>query len=372
MRIAIIATHSFPIPAPTHTGDIVILDLAIALTELGHEVTMYAPAGTKAPGRLLTMPCSEGKAPPWSWECEQQCFDDHQEALRAEDVVHDFSNSKRIAENLIREGRTSVVSTMLGGVWTHPEPPLNICVWSQAMRERGLRGATDYEGTPTPGMGGPPQRPIKDAHVVHGGVDTGFYSPTYEKGQFFLWMNRWHPAKGYQVAIALAKKTGINLVMAGEHPDREMFAYQRDCALEAVGLADGLPNVRFEWLPADPDHHTAKRELYRQARALLYTVCFQEPFGLGQVEALACGTPVIASKFGSVPEVVLHGRTGFVCDTMEALEDAVQKVDSIDPGECRRDAVVRFDRRVMARAYLAEYKAVIEGRGWGLAANRAN
>ena len=365
LHIGLVATHSFPIPPPTHTGDVVILDLAIALTELGHEVTMYAPAGTKAPGRLLTMPCTEGKAPPWSWECEQRCFDDHKEALRAEEVVHDFSNSKRIAENLMLEGRTNVVSTMLGGVWTHPEPPLNVCVWSRAMRERGLRGATDYEGTPTPGMGGPPQRPIKEAHVVHGGVDTGFYSPTYEKKGFVLWLNRWHPAKGYQVAIELARKTGINLLMAGEHPDREMFEYQRACALEALRTAEGLPNVRFEWLPADPDHHTAKRELYRQAKALLYSVQFQEPFGLSQVEALACGTPVIGTNFGSVPEVIQHGRTGFVCNTMEDMEAACQRIGAIDPAECRRDAVARFDRRVMAKTYLAEYQKVMEGEGWG-------
>ena len=366
MNIGIVATHSFPIPSPTHTGDIVILDLAVALQALGHEVTMYAPEGTKAPGRLLTMPCSRGLAPPWSWECEQRCFDDHKEALRAQVVVHDFSNSKRIAEILASEGRPTV-STLLGGVWTHPEPPLNICVWSQAMRVRGLRGATDYEGTPTPGMGGPPQRPIKDARVVYGGIDTDWYTPAGPKSSFVLWMNRWHPAKGYHQAIELARATGIELVMAGEHPSNEMFEYQRNCALEAVELAKGLSNVRFEWLPADPDHHTAKRDLYRRARALIYPVQFQEPFGLAQVEALACGTPVIATNFGSVPEVVQHGRTGFVCDTMAELACAIQQVHAINPEECRRDAVARFDRGVMARAYLVEYNNVIEGRRWGIA-----
>lgn len=365
MKVAVITTHSFPLPPPTHTGDIVILDLAIALHALGHEVTMYAPEGTKAPGRLLTMPYSLGKSSPSSEACEQQCFNDHAAALRAEDIIHDFSITKRIAETLGSEGRPTV-STLLSSAWAHPNPPLNICVWSEAMRQRGLRGATDYEGTPTPEMGGPPQRPIRDAHVVHGGIDTDWYTPEGAKESFFLWMNRNHPAKGYQVAIDLARKTGIDLVMAGEHPDREMFEYQRACALEAVRMAEGLPNVRFEWLPADPDHHTAKRELYRRAKALLYTIQFQEPFGLSQVESLACGTPLIATNFGSVPEIVQHGRTGFVCNTMADLEAAVQRVGAIDPAECRRDAVARFDRGVMARAYLEQYRLVMSGQGWGL------
>jgi len=383
VRIGIVATHSFPIPWATHTGDAqVILDLTAALLALGHQITVYAPEGSQLPAgaRLLPMPASYGKAPPWSWDCEEKCFADHAADLRAEDVVHDFSNTKRIAEILMAEGRP-VVSTLLGGVWAHPYQALNICVWSQAMRQRGLRGATDYEGTPTPDMGGPPQRPIKDARVVHGGVDTDFYSPgDGGKKGFFLWMNRWHPAKGYKTAIDLARKmTGLQVVMAGEHPDREMFEYQRACAHEAVRMASGLPNVTFEWLPADPDHHTAKRELYRQARALLYTVQFQEPFGLSQVEALACGTPVIGTRFGSVPEVVEHGRTGWVCDnTTEAFAEGCDMVRGFEYGnkvptfrpvgssaDCRESALSRFDRSVMARAYVDCYLDAIAGKGWG-------
>jgi glycosyltransferase involved in cell wall biosynthesis len=347
---------------------VVILDLADSLDALGHEVTLYAPEGTRPPphGRVLPMPCSFGKYPPSSQDCETACFNQHAGELLHEDIVHDFSVTKQIAETLHSRGMTHVISTPLGGQWAHPDPPVNIVVWSHAMRARGLRGASDYEGTQFHQWIGPPQRPIKDAHVVYGGVDTSLYTPDYAKKGFFLWMNRWHPAKGYQVAIELARRTDIELVMAGEHPDRELFTYQRDCALEAVRLATGLPNVRFEWLPADPHHHDAKRELYRQARALLYTVQFQEPFGLSQAEALASGTPVIGIGMGSVPEVVSHGRTGFVCENDVAdVIRAVDKIDQISPQDCRREAVERFDRKVMAQNYLAEYEAILNGRGWG-------
>lgn len=365
MKIGLVTTHSFPVPYSTHTGDIVIAEMARALDGMGHTVTLYAPAGSYCPpnGRQLEMPCSFGKYPPRGEDCEQECFNTHATHLRAEDIVHDFSVTKRIAESLHSEGRSNIISTIMGGPWTQSMPPHNLCVWSKSHRDRVIRGATDYEGTPTPDLAGHTGKPVKDARVVHGGIDTQFYTPTYDKKKFFLWLNRWHPAKGYREAIALAKKTGIELVMSGEHPDREMFEYQKQCALEAVELAKGVSNISFEWLPPDPDHHAAKRALYQKARALIYSVQFGEPFGLSQTEALACGTPVIGTAYGSVPELIENGVTGYVNKDIEiALSDF--KAADIDPRVCRKQAVERFDITVMARSYLAAYKDVIEGNGW--------
>jgi glycosyltransferase involved in cell wall biosynthesis len=311
------------------------------------------------------MPCSYGKFPPKAEDCEQQCFNDHSAILQAEDIVHDFSVTKTISNNLDRIGYNNLISTIMGGPWTHQYKPHNLVVWSKSHRDRVLRGATDYENTPTPDMAGPAQVPVKEAHVVHGGIDTDFYTPTYNKKDFFLWMNRWHPAKGYKQAIEIAKSTGLKLVMAGEHPDNERFEFQKNCALEAIELAKGHPNISFSFLPKDPDHHTAKRELYRQAKALLYTVQFNEPFGLSQVEALACGTPVIGNNYGSVSELIENGMTGFVrTNDNQALIKAIDMVDVIKPETCRRIAVEKYDRIVMAKSYLQEYNNVMTGKGW--------
>lgn len=369
MRIGIAAMHTFPLPSPRHTGDVVILDLARTLGELGHEVSLFAPEGTSEfPGvRVFPMPCAWGQGTPSPWDCEATCYEKHHDLICNLNVFHDFSATKNMTERLWRKGYQRTLSTLLGGTWLHPRPPFNIVVWTEAMRQRGLRGATDYENTPTPALGGPPQPPIRDARVAHGGIDTARYVPTYDKRGFFLWMNRWHPAKGYHVAIELARRTGIELVMSGEAPENEASEYQRECALEAQRLASGLPNVRFEWLP-DPEaaHHARKIELYQQARALLYTVQFQEPFGLSQVEAMACGTPVIGINYGSVPEVVTNGKTGLVvADDYDELARAVRDIDEIKPETCREIAVERFDRSVMASRYLALYNEVIQGRGWG-------
>ena len=360
MKIAIVATHNWPIPHKTHTGEICILDLAIGLEQLGHDITMIAPAGTNFP-KLIPMRCSYGQYPPSSEECEGEVRHNHYEELRSFDIIHDFSNSKVITRGA--NFPANAIQTLLGGPWRQNTPPRNLVAWSQSHRNRVLCGETDYAGTSNPTIGGPRGEPVKDCRVVNGGIDTGFYCPDkYEKDDYYLWCNRWHPAKGYAAAIQLAKDTGIRLIMAGEHPDNELFQYQKSCAHDAIILAAGASNITFEFLPADPDHHTAKRELYRRAKALLYTVEFQEPFGLSQAEALACGTPVIGHRFGSVPEVVKDGETGIVADCIGWTQ--LRAAEKIDPVFCRKNATQRFDRRVMAKNYLALYEKIVNGGGW--------
>lgn len=369
MKIGIITTHNFPIPSPCHTGEFFILGLVRSLREMGHEISLFTPKGTKCfPNvNFYEMPCSFGKVSPSSIECEQSCFNSHANILRKLDIIHDFSITKQIAENLFNEGYRNIISTPLGGTWDHPNPAYNIVCSSYTMRSRGLRGATDYENTPMPDFGGKPFIPIKDARVVYYGINTDWYTPTYDKKDFFLWLGRWHNVRGYHMAIELAKKTGINLIMAGEHPDRELFDYQKHCVLEAIELAKDVPNIKFEWLPPDPDHHTKKRELLRQAKAYLCTTQFCEPFGLTQAEALACGTPIIATNYGSMPEIITNGITGYICENnIKDFSIALKMIGNIDPETCREHAVLRFDRKVMAKAYLAEYEAVINGRNWGL------
>lgn len=368
MKIGLIANHSFPVPCKTHHGgDIVIANLAQALDEMGHEVTLYAPDGSYCPphGKQLAMPCSYGQCPPSSEDCEQECFNTHRESLMNQDIVHDFSTSKIIIKNLYNLGKKSVISTIMGGAWTFPDPTYNLVAWSQSHRDRVIRGATDYEGTPTPNLAGANGYPVKEVRVVNGGINTDWYTPTYNKKNFLLWMNSWHPVKGYKIAIEIAKKTGLELVMSGEHPDNKIFEYQKQCALEAVELAKGFKNIKFEWLPPDPNHHTAKRELYRQAKALLYTVQFCEPFGLSQAEALACGTPIIGINYGSVSEVIQDGVTGYVRkNNLEELSNAISMIDNIKPEICREQAVRRFDIKVMAKNYLTQYEYIINGGSW--------
>lgn len=365
MKIGIIASHHWPIPTPVHTGDIAILDLAIALTNLGHEVTMFAPAGTQAPGKLCAMRAALGAAVPSAADCEIDCYKNHYAYLVTQDIIHDFSAEKHISEGLGKFG-FPVLQTLFGGRWLLHWAPRNLTVTSEAHRRRVLAGQTDYHGTPTPDLAGPNGPGIRDARVVYLGVDTDFYCPgDTPKGSHWLWLGRWHPVRGYKMAIDVARETGIELVMCGEDPAYMMWDTEKDCAAEAVELARGLPNVRFEYLPPDPDHHTAKREQYRRAKALLLTTQFHEPFGLQQAEAIACGTPVLSTSYGSMAELGIAMHPGWAGDELTEIVNFIRAENRLHASSsCRGAAVARFDRHVMARNFLQQYEAVIGGARW--------
>lgn len=368
MKIGIVTTHAWPIPNPARTGDIYFLDLAIALKALGHDVTMFSPPGTDFP-EVRHMPCANGKGAPTAVEAELECWRRHKPELAQQDIVHDCSTAKLVNACLGELGRPTCC-TVNGGPWRSDKAPVNLIVQTHAQRGRILRGATDYEGSRTPELGGQPGVPVKDAHVVHDGVDTDFYCPSdYSKDAHVLWLNRWHPTKGCAVAIQWAKQTGSPLLVAGERPDNETSDYQRDYAKSMHELAKGAPSVTWEWLPGDQDHNTRKRELYRRANALIYPTQFQEPFGLSQVEAMACGTPVIATRYGSIPEVIVHNKTGWVCNDdavlAQSMTDGVRwATESALPADSRAHAVERFSRDAMARRYLAEYQRCVAGERW--------
>lgn len=142
-------------------------------------------------------------------------------------------------------------------------------------------------------------------------------------------------------------------------------------------MADPVANVRraaVDWLgEADRERKPA---LLAAARCLLFPIQWEEPFGLVMAEALACGTPVVALRRGSVPEVVTHGETGWVCDDVGELVDALRRAGSLSPARCRANAEERFDVSLMAQRYESVYRSVVgraaggDGRGLQLVSGR--
>jgi glycosyltransferase involved in cell wall biosynthesis len=369
VKIAIFATSFWPTPSPCHSGDFVYALLAETLVELGHQVSFFAPNGSIAKGcKLYEMDCSFGAYKEELFGVpEYNCYLKYKDIVLEHDIIHDFSPAKSVAETMFKENKFNIISTHLGGRLIRPKPAINVCVNSKAQRDRILRKANDYENTPISYVDTSVGNDVKEVHYVYLGIDTDFYTPTYDKKDYFLWFGRWHPVRGYKFAIELAKKTGINLLMVGTHPDRDANDYQRNCALEAVKLADGCSNIKFEWLPPDPNHHIAKRKFLREAKALIQTTQFNEPFGLSQVECLACGTPVISTNYGSMSEIIINGKTGItVNNDINSFIEAISKIDDIDITECRKDVVKRFNRVIMATNYLQEYINIAAGRYWGI------
>lgn len=158
--------------------------------------------------------------------------------------------------------------------------------------------------------------------------------------------------KGVHSAIAIAKATGIPLVIAGNvAPDGENRDYFT-CVIRPQ-----IDNINIRYI--GPVNDEQKNHLLRKAKALLFPIEWDEPFGIVMTEAMACGTPVIALRRGAVPEVISDGVDGFVCDSVEQMVDAVGKLDKLDRRDCRIKVESRFCDEVVVSQYLDLYKRLI-------------
>ena len=189
--------------------------------------------------------------------------------------------------------------------------------------------------------------------TVHNAIDVESYPFADRKGDDLVFLGRMHPDKGLPAAIDVARRAGRRLVIAAKCSDRSETTYFEE-EIRPL-LADDTPYLGN----ADA---AEKRELLEHARALVFPIRWEEPFGLVMIEAMACGTPVIASRRGSVPEVVEHGVTGFICDGIDRMVRAVDEVSSLDPMTIREHALARFDVPVMTRRYEAAYRSVLSER----------
>ncbi len=182
-------------------------------------------------------------------------------------------------------------------------------------------------------------------HTVANPVDCSLYTQGQGDGDYLAFLGRLTYNKGVDTAIAVAKRTGRRLVIAGNISDEpgglEFFDQQ---------VRPHLDGEQINWIGPVDDQQ--KHALLGGASALLFPIRWDEPFGIVMVEALACGTPVIALRRGSTPEVIRHAVTGFLCDSEDDLVEAVQSLASLDRANCRDDAETRFDVQNLATRVL--------------------
>ena len=186
------------------------------------------------------------------------------------------------------------------------------------------------------------------AATIHHGIPIEDFPLDAQGSGDLLFFGRIHPDKGAGEAIRVAHASGRRLVMAGIIQDE---AYH---AREVAPFVDG---DRVQFLCAVGG--AARTRALGHARALLHLIDFEEPFGLSVIEAMACGTPVIAYRRGSMPELVEDGITGFLVDTFEEAVAAVERVGEIERRACRARAAERFSVDRMADRYIALYERLI-------------
>jgi len=183
--------------------------------------------------------------------------------------------------------------------------------------------------------------------TVYHGIDLAEFTLIEKPGPGLVFLGRIHPDKGVAEAVAVASAAGLPLVIAGIVHDRAYFERE---------IAPHLDGERVRYVgslgPRDRD------ELLGSSLALLHLVHFAEPFGLSMIEAMACGTPVIGFRRGSVPEVIDDGVTGFVVDDIAGAIDAVRRAAALDRSKVRARVAERFSRDRMVDDYLRVYDRV--------------
>jgi glycosyltransferase involved in cell wall biosynthesis len=187
---------------------------------------------------------------------------------------------------------------------------------------------------------------------IPNGVDIGRLEAEYTKRNFALCLGRICPEKGFHFALDAARMADMKLLLAGEiFPYASHLDYFRD-QIE--------PRLDRKRRFIGPLRFKAKRRLLSQAKCLIIPSTVAETSSLVAMEALACGTPVVAFRSGALPDIVDHGTTGFVVADVEQMAGALQDLDSIGPEVCRAVARSRFSARTMASRYLALYDQLIE------------
>jgi glycosyltransferase involved in cell wall biosynthesis len=188
---------------------------------------------------------------------------------------------------------------------------------------------------------------------VYNAVNVDAFPFCDRKEDWVLWLGRFSPDKGAHLAIDVARETGRTIVLAGKCCEQPEIAYFDEHVKPRLG-----PGAEY----VGEAGAKLKRELLSKARCLVFPLQWEEPFGMIMIEAMACGTPVVALRRGSVPELVVDGVTGFIRTTLDELPAAIEEADRLDPAACRAHVARNFDVRGMVEGYERAYNRVITAR----------
>lgn len=340
MRIAQVTPLWERVPPPAYGGiELVVSLLTDELVRRGHEVTLFATGDSITLANLESVHPRAIRTDPTVKE--YQVYESMQLGhvyQRADefDVIHSHMGFPALP--YAQFVKTPTVHT-LHGVFT----PDNEKLYSAYARSQNYVSISNAQRKPELGL--------NYVATVYNGIDVDSYKFYAEPTEPYLaFLGRLSPEKGPHHAIEIAKRTGMRLKMAGKIDivDREFY--------EEI-LAPQIDGEQIQYL--GEANHVQKNTLMGGAVATLFPITWKEPFGLVMVESMAAGTPVIAMRLGSAPEVIHEGKSGFLCDTVEECIAALGRIQEIDRAACRQHVIDHFSVQQLADGYEAVYRQLL-------------
>ena len=345
MRIAQVAPLFEPVPPARYGGtERVVSFLTEELARRGHDVTLFASGDSVTRARLVAVTeralrrdDGNGAALGVAHTLELALV-----LARAHefDVIHCHVDHPAFPYS--RLSATPILHTLHGRLDLPYLPPL-----FRELRDATFVSISDAQRAPLQALG------LRWAGTVHHGLPLERYAFSAEPGTYLAFLGRLSPEKRPDLAIEIARRVGLPLRIAAKADPTERAYFETEIRPQ---LDDPLVEYLGEIGDAD------KPAFLGGALALLFPIDWPEPFGLAMIEAMACGTPVIARPCGAVPEVVVPGRTGFVGESIVDLVDGVKRIEAIDRAECRRRVEALFSVQRMADGYERLYRQLAHAR----------
>jgi glycosyltransferase involved in cell wall biosynthesis len=342
LRIAQIAPLWFKIPPEKYGGiERIIYLLTEGLTKLGHQVTLFATedSKTKATLKAITKKDLISQKIPWhDWWWNNLNHSFAFEMAEKFDILHCHWNI--LGAFFQRFVKTKVLHTL------HNIPKINDHRWrifDYYKKDLNVVFISKKEAKNSPIN-------FRRKWIIYNGIDLSQFEFNEKPKNHFIWIGRICEAKGTEKAILAAKKAKVKLLIAGQ-----IQAHYQEYFKKKI-----KPNLGEKIKYIGELSQKQLSDFYKNALALLYPIEWQEPFGLVMVEAMACGTPVIAFNKGSVPEVVKDKKTGFVVKNIEEMVKAMKKINKISRRACRERVKKYFSFERMILDYEKVYYKLLE------------
>jgi glycosyltransferase involved in cell wall biosynthesis len=337
LKIALTADPEIPVP-PIHYGGIErIIDMLIkGYLERGHQVTLFAHADSQTDAHLKAYP---GKSSGRKADFLKNSWLINRTLLSGEfDVIHSFGRLAYLLPQLPR-----AVPKLMS---YQREPTLGQISKAVKLAKKNTLAFTGCSGYISRQI-----EPLAPSFAVFNGVPLDVYTfrESVAADAPLAFLGRIEPIKGTHIAVEVARATGRRLQIAGNIPAEGQTYFEEKIK--------PFLNDRIEYI--GPVNDAQKNRMLGESAAFLMPIEWNEPFGIVMAEALACGTPVIGFRRGSVPEVVIEGYNGFSCNTAEEMIALISRIPELDRRNARKDAEERFSADVIVDHYLSIYHQLI-------------